>query len=181
MSQQRFRLKLDKAYRQRWVQHVQELSPDINPETIRLMDKLRMVSHALYQKMEQSLDESGVSFARYRVLMLLHHAELDGKAGLNPSEISEYQGTSRNTISALIRDLEAEALVERHLDKQDRRKFKICLTDNGRAFTKEHAHRHLKIADRCFTTLSPDEQAKLESLLEKVGQGILEQADLEKQ
>jgi DNA-binding MarR family transcriptional regulator len=159
--------------RERWVNFVQSLNPEIDPGAIRLMDQMRMVSHNLYQMGESSLASAGLSYARYRVLMgLMFCEEVEGRSELNPSEISERQGTSRNTISALIRDLEAEGLIERHLDRTDRRKFNIRLTEAGRARVHEHARRHFRIIGGCFSALTPEEQETLGRLLAKLGEQV---------
>lgn len=107
----------DQQKREKWLAFVQGLNAEIDP-SVRLMDKLRMVSHALHQIGEGSLADADLSYARFRLLMrLLFCEEFEGRTELNPSEISEKKGVSRNTVSSLIRDLEAEGLIERHLDQ----------------------------------------------------------------
>lgn len=159
--------------REKWVNLIQSLNPDIDPRAIRLMDEMRRVSHSLYQIGESSLAASGLSYAQYRILMSLFFCErMEGRAELNPSEISERQGTSRNTISALIRNLEEEGLIERDLDKEDRRKFNIRLTEAGRDLVGEHASKHMRIIAGCFSTLNGDEQEALSQILNKLGENI---------
>ncbi|MCZ7669864.1 MAG: MarR family winged helix-turn-helix transcriptional regulator [Chloroflexi bacterium] len=99
---------------------------------------------------------------------LLFAEQIGGRQDLNPSEISERQGTSRNTVSALIRNLEEEGLVERSLDPDDRRKFNIRLTENGRSLVTNHARQHFQTIGHCFTILSSDEQTTLSQLLNKL-------------
>lgn len=159
--------------REQWIAFVQTLNPEIDPRAIRLMDQMRMVSHALYQIGESSLEATGLSYAQYRILMSLFFCEqVSGRGQLNPSEISERQGTSRNTVSALIRNLEEAGLVERHLDKEDRRKFNIRLTEAGRALVRENASRHMHIIGNCFGVLEAEEQKQLSQLLAKLGASI---------
>jgi DNA-binding MarR family transcriptional regulator len=142
----------------------------MDPKAVGLMDQMHFVSRAIYHVGEQSLDEAGLSFAQYRVLMHLFFAEQMGdRSELNPSEISERQSVSRNTMSALIRNLEDEGLVERRLDPDDRRRFNISLTENGRALVIDHARQHLTRIGSCFTVLTSDEQESLFRLLRKVG------------
>ena len=160
----------DKEKRQKWMQFVQNFHPDIDPQTIRLMDELGFVSRSIYHLREQSIDEAGLSFAQYGVLMHLFFAEQMGEQGeLNPSEISERQGVSRNTMSSFIRNLEDEGLVERRLDPVDRRRFNISLTENGRHLVAAHMHDHLDTVGQCFSGLSPDERETLFALLQKLG------------
>lgn len=148
---------------------IQALDPAIDPQAIRLMDEFRSASKMIYHVGECSVDTVGLSFAQYRILMHLLFAEqIGGRQDLNPSEISERQGTSRNTVSALIRNLEEEGLVERSLDPDDRRKFNIRLTENGRSLVTNHARQHFQTIGHCFTILSSDEQTTLSQLLNKL-------------
>ncbi|MCB0033887.1 MAG: winged helix DNA-binding protein, partial [Anaerolineales bacterium] len=79
---------------------------------------------------------------------------------------------SRNTMSAFIRNLEEDELVERHLDPHDRRRFNICLTDKGRALVEQHTRTHLETVDHCFSTLDSAEQQTLFRLLQKLGEHL---------
>jgi DNA-binding MarR family transcriptional regulator len=163
----------DTQKRAHWLAFLESLSPDTDTHTIRLMAQMRMVAHALYQISENSLIAAGLSYAEYRLLLSLLYVEQDGDdSALNPSEISERLGTSRNTISTLIRNLEEEGLIARHLDRKDRRKFQICLTEAGRARVRDHAGRHFQTVARCFHGLNHAEQESLSALLEKLGRSV---------
>jgi DNA-binding MarR family transcriptional regulator len=110
-----------------------------------------------------------MSYARYRLLLgLFFSAEVEERDGLHPSEISERQGTSRNTISSLIRELEEEGLVERLLDRKDRRKFIIRLTPAGQDVIQEHSSRHMRMIAQCFSGLSAAEKEQLRNILAKL-------------
>ena len=158
---------------EKWLALMQELNSDVDPRTVRLLERLRMVSHSLYQLGEQSLETAGLSYARFRLLLnLLKSEELDGRCELNPSEISTRQGISRNTVSTLIRDLEEEGLIERRLDPHDRRRFNIRLMPDGRNLVREHSAAHFRAVAGCFEVLTPQEQQELGDLLAIVGQNI---------
>ena len=160
----------DKDKRRKWMQFMQGFNPQIDPQTMRLMDELGYVSRSIYHMGEQSVEDVGLSFAQYKVLMHLFFAEQMGeRTELNPSEISDRQGVRRNTMSSFIRNLEKEGLVERRLDAHDRRRFNISLTDAGRAVVSQHIRHHLETIDRCFSALSADEQKSLLNLLQKLG------------
>jgi DNA-binding MarR family transcriptional regulator len=166
---------LDSEKREKWICLLQEMQSDIDPKTVRLMEKMRRVAHALYQLGEGSLASVGLSFARFRLLMsLLVSEELDGRRELNPSEISARQGISRNTVSTLIRDLESEGLIERHLDNDDRRRFKISLTQAGRSLVRDNASQHYHIIAGCFGVLTSEEQDSLSHTLSKLDESITE-------
>ena len=163
----------DQEKRQKWMTFMQGFHPGIDPQTIRLMDEMGFVSRSIYHLSDQSLDEAGMSFAQYRVLMHLAFAEqIGGRSELNPSEISDRQGVSRNTMSAFIRSLEDQGLVERRLDPQDRRRFNISLTDRGRDVIRQNTRHHLETIDHCFHTLNADEMQDLIVLLQKLSVGV---------
>lgn len=160
--------------RRKWKAFVHTLAPDVNPQAIQLMDEIRLVSHALYQTGELSVVATGLSYAKMRLLIgLVFAEELEGREhGLNPSEISERQGTGRNTISNLIRALETEGQIKRSLDQDDRRRFNIKLTEAGRELIYTHVSSHLRVVAGCFEALDKDEQLELSRLLSKLGQGV---------
>lgn len=165
----------NKEKREKWMAFMQNFHPEIDPKAIRLMDELGFVSRSLFHMREQSIDEAGLSFAQYQVLMHLFFAEQMSEQGeLNPSEISERQGVSRNTMSAFIRNLEEDGLVERRLDPDDRRRFNISLTGNGRNLVTQYMHDHLDMVGRCFSALASDEQDTLFNLLQKLGTHVRE-------
>jgi DNA-binding MarR family transcriptional regulator len=157
--------------RRQWMAFIADIHPELDARALRLMDEMRMVAHAVHQLNEISLAETGLSPAQFRVLMMLLFCEHMGTSdGLNPSEISEYQGTSRNTISALIRGLEEDGLIVRQLDAHDRRKFNIHLTDAGRKLVMNHGAFHMRAAGEIFGVLSAEEMESLGELLRKLNQ-----------
>lgn len=159
--------------REKWIALLQEMQSDVDPKIVRLMDSMRQVSHALYQLGESSLVDAGLTFARFRLLMsLLVSEQLDDRDELNPSEISDKLGISRNTVSTLIRELEQEGLIERHLDHSDRRRFKIRLTAAGQTLIRGNTSQHYHIIGGCFDALSSEEQESLSSILAKLDASI---------
>lgn len=161
--------------REKWHDLIIALAAGANPRAVALGDQLRLIAHTLYQIGELSVTKTGVSFAKYRILVgLFFNEEVDDQCEMNPSQISKQQGTSRNTISALIRDLEEEGLIERSLDQHDRRKFNIQLTTAGRDLVREHISSHLHIIAACFDTLEDDEQQTLGRLLTKLSKGVFQ-------
>ncbi len=163
----------DKEKRQKMKLLFRRMNPDIDPEALQLMDSMRHVAHGLRQVGENSLAAADMSYARYRLLLgLFFSAEIEGREGLNPSEISERQGTSRNTISSLIRDLEDEGLIERLLDQDDRRKFIIRLTPSGRDVIQEHSNRHMRMIAQCFESLTTEERVDLRRILDKLAANL---------
>lgn len=157
------------AARQQLFDFVTQLCPGAEEKAIRAGSMLLRVAHALYQLHESSLADAGLSFAQYRLLMdLLFSEQFQACEGLNPSRLSERQGVSRNTVSALVRNLEEEGLVRRELDEGDRRRFIIALTDKGRALVRAHAGHHFQTVNDLFSLLSTEEKESLIAILEKL-------------
>lgn len=169
----RNRVLQDNERRQKWLQFMQNFHPEINPQTLHLMDQFGFVARSLAHMREQSIEEAGLSYAQYQVLMHLFFAEkMDGRNELNPSEISERQGVNRNTMSSFIRNLEKNGLIERRLDPNDRRRFNISLTTDGRDLVSHYASDHLAALNQCFSALSQTEQENLFGVLKKLGDHV---------
>jgi len=159
----------DRRFGEEWIEFVQIMNPNADPKSIRLMDEVRKSAHSLYLIGENSLAAAELSYAKYRLLMsLLMCEKFEGRRDLNPSEISERQGTSRNTISGLIRDLEADQLIERYLDPNDKRKFHIRLTEEGRVKVRLHANHHFQRIADCFDVLDDEEKEILGQMMRKL-------------
>ena len=153
---------------------VREVCPSADEASILLFAALHRTSANLMQHTEQDLEQAtGLTWPKYRLLLLLLHAEHSGQTdGILPSILSERQSIGRNTASALIRGLEDKGLVTRALDAADRRKFLIRLTPNGRRIVREQMGNHFRKLSTLFSTLSPDERAQLLDLLNRVAAGL---------
>jgi DNA-binding MarR family transcriptional regulator len=104
-----------------------------------------------------------------RLLEQEHHGNT---CGITPTEFSQNQHVSRNTISALLRGLEDQGYIERRLDPEDRRLFRIYLTEKGREIVKKRAPERITRANQMVSGLTPDEQAQLIHLLSKLFDSI---------
>jgi DNA-binding MarR family transcriptional regulator len=140
------------------------------------LDLLRMVRVAsnLYDMVgDEPLEAAGLSGPRWRLLLRLHREELGGHTeGVSPTHLSRCQNVSKNTISSLLRGLEEQNLVERTLDLEDKRVFRIRLTEAGRQMVLTTAPRHLAYLNELAAALAPDEQAQLITLLEKLNRSL---------
>ncbi|MDX1614839.1 MAG: MarR family winged helix-turn-helix transcriptional regulator [Candidatus Promineifilaceae bacterium] len=155
--------------RNKMIKVIEALDPDVDPQVVRLMDRLRHVALTLFRAGDSSLATAGLSYPKYHILMnLLFSEEGEGSGELHPSQLSERVGSSRNTISTLIGDLEEEGLVERNIDARDRRRINVGLTAAGRTLVRDHARRHLQAVAHCFSALEPDEMQELDQLLGKL-------------
>jgi DNA-binding MarR family transcriptional regulator len=109
------------------------------------------------------------------VLMRLLWEEHSGNcAGLTPTGLSHNQHVSRNTVSALLRGLEDQGLIVRKLDPDDRRVFRIALTETGRRIAQDMAPRNVDHLNSLISQLSQSDQSHLIILLSKLYQSLLD-------
>lgn len=126
---------------------------------------------------DHRLQEKGLSVPRLRLLLWLHAAEHHGnKDGLSPSRLSEFQHISKNTVSSLLDSLEKQGLVERTLNRADKRKFNIRITRAGRDLMRKTLPAHSANLTRAFAGLNIEEQNDLLKLLRKLRQSLALQA-----
>jgi DNA-binding MarR family transcriptional regulator len=121
-------------------------------------------SNVLEGRMEAKLSEVGLSLPKLAALDRLSQA---GES-LPLGQLAERLSCVKSNVTQLIDRLEADGLVNRTADPNDRRSRLAVLTDAGRkAYAKgrqiqENAEREL------FSTLTPGESASLHAILEKL-------------
>lgn len=121
------------------------------------------------------LQADELSLPRLSLLTWLYFGEqLGNTQGISPSRLSEIRHVSRNTISALLRSLEEEGLIERTLCEEDRRRFNIRLSPAGRDMVCLILPQQGPFLADLFLDLSKDEQATLIALLGKLRRSLRE-------
>lgn len=140
-------------------------------ELVRLVG---MVANAYASAVDENLRDAGLSWPRLGLLLRLMAEERCGIAdGLSPTHLSHHQNVSKNTISALLRGLEEQGLIERTLDSDDRRVFRIRLTDAGRQVIQAHAPGHIRLMNKLASGLTAEEQQQLTTLLAKLHRSLV--------
>jgi DNA-binding MarR family transcriptional regulator len=137
--------------------------------TARLLHDIHRAHHVIGGSHAEFLKPYNLTEAKFRLLMWLLMADsLDHPDGVLPSELSEFQGISRNTVSALLKSLNAQGLIERKHHPDDRRQVIITITDHGRALMEKIGSEYLAFVDSTLDTLTEDERRQLSCLLEKL-------------
>lgn len=88
--------------------------------------------------------------------------------GLTQAELSAKSQIDRTTMGGLIDRLEKEGLVERRSHPEDRRAYRICLSERGKALEPELTPLARKALEKLCAKLSHEEVETLKSLLEKI-------------
>lgn len=131
------------------------------------------LSRLLDSQLGEDLELSG---PRWRLLLRLFVEEYMGNTnGITPTDLSQSQRVSKNTISALLRGLETQGLIQRSLDTADLRAFRIQLAPAGREYLRTAAPRRIESLNHLLSGLSSQEQDQLTALLDKLQRSLMEQ------
>jgi DNA-binding MarR family transcriptional regulator len=87
---------------------------------------------------------------------------------LTQAELSDTTGIDRTTMGGLIDRLAKDVLVQRLPHPDDRRAYRICLTERGKSLEDELYPLAREVRERFLARLTPDEQDTLRILLEKL-------------
>ncbi len=135
-------------------------------ELFGLLHRLANLSEAIECQLSGALDLSG---PRWRLMMRLLAAEHMGNPdGITPTILSRSQRVSKNTISALLRGLEDQGLIQRTLDPKDLRVFRIQLTPKGREVIMQEVPKRVEGANSLIAVMPAEEVEQLMILLEKL-------------
>ena len=117
----------------------------------------------LANRIEQRLEPTGLSLPKLQ--MLTHLVE----AG-EPLPLGKLAGRSacaKSNVTQLVDRLEADGLVRREPDPDDRRSVRAVITDAGLCAYETAARAQAEAEAELLESLSPDEQQHLASLLER--------------
>lgn len=101
-------------------------------------------------------DETGVSAPKLSALSVLTFG--------GPQSLKSLAGAEQvtpATMSKLVSDLEADGLVAKRADREDKRGLRIEVTAKGRALMEEGRKRRLALLNKCLAKLTREERAKL--------------------
>ena len=128
---------------------------------------LYAASRLVVQAYRPLLDELGITYPQYLVLMVLWE-----KDGSSVSEIGARLSLDSGTLTPVLKRLAAQALVKRKRSKHDDRAVENWLTERGRALKLKAVEIPMQML--CRTTINLDEVVKLKTalapILEKLGE-----------
>ncbi|GAB6108076.1 MarR family transcriptional regulator [Fusibacter bizertensis] len=104
-----------------------------------------------------------LTIAQFGVLETLYHL-----GDLKICELIDKTLSTSGNMTVVIRNLEKEGLIERHVKAEDRRAFVIGLTDEGSRLIKEVFDAHLAVLEGFFINLDQDEKQLLQKMLKKL-------------
>ena len=159
--------------KRRFLEFIRRVCPTADATSVVLFGQLMHANNQLEQAAERNLGGAGLTWAKFRLLMSLFRGEQHGvTAGMQPSELSDMQGVSRNTVSSLIATLEKDGLITRELHGTDRRRFVIHLTSDGRKLMKTNMANQFKFLTECFTGFNASERQTFLDFLARLNQAL---------
>jgi DNA-binding MarR family transcriptional regulator len=133
----------------------------------RTAGRLHSAAIHLLRRLRAEDAASGLSAPRLSALSVIVFAARPPTLG----ELAEAEQVRPPTISRLVKELEAEGLVERLPDPDDRRVQRVRATDEGRRLLREGRARRVEALARDLESLPPGDLATLEAaadLLERL-------------
>jgi DNA-binding MarR family transcriptional regulator len=121
-------------------------------------------SGVLESRIEARLSEVGLSLAK---LAALHHLSEAGES-LPLGQLAERLACVKSNVTQLVDRLEADGLVSRAADANDRRSRLAVLSATGREAYARGRDIQQQAERELFAALTPDESAKLHELLAKL-------------
>ena len=147
------------------VARFQAILPQVDATGVQIFIRLLALGSECLLELDQVLGVHHLSHSRWIVLMLLRRREVWHAL---PSELAREQGITRATMSGLIRGLEAQGLVSRQPDEEDRRRTVIALTGEGAALVERVLPECLELMERTLSPLNDEEKGEFKRMLEKL-------------
>lgn len=146
---------------------------------VELLRLIKMTANAYDTALAERMRAEEISAPRWRMLLRLWMEEQAGCESLSPTQLSHAQKLSKNTVSAHLRSLEEQELIERELDADDLRQFRIRLTERGRDLVRRSTPGHMSFLNVLTADLAPGEIETLQMLLQKLHGSLLRHAQVE--
>ncbi|QYJ73871.1 MULTISPECIES: MarR family winged helix-turn-helix transcriptional regulator [Shewanella] len=125
-----------------------------------------LVSHlnvAIANELDQRLKRYQLDIKLWPVLFALWQEE-----GITQTELSRRCDVANYTMTRLLDQLQVQGLITRHQEADNRRAFKIFLTDEAKALEQDLIREAERVNDKFMAELDVEEQDLLMKLLNKI-------------
>jgi DNA-binding MarR family transcriptional regulator len=117
--------------------------------------------------LEETGGAHGLSLPQFEVLLVLNQEQ-----GLTQQELAGRLLVSKGNVCAMIARMEANGLVERRSDPDDRRANRVFPTKHGAGLLAKTVPEHQAVVDRVMGVLSDAELQTLYQLLDRLEEGL---------
>ena len=134
---------------------------EMNPADITGPIAVIFRNHLAY--MTRELKSYGFGWVQFEFLMILYHH----KEGVSQEFLAKRLMVSKATSTRAIQKLEAEGYVSRERDKDDRRAYKVYLTEKGKAMQEIIWQKLTDWVEITFSDFTPEEKETFRLMLKK--------------
>ena len=140
----------------------------VQPETQQssvLLESLVRTLHRYTSDLDAALERNGLSGAKLGVLQVL----VEAGEPLPLGQLAERLACVKSNITQLVDRIEADGLVQRVPDAEDRRSKRAVITAEGRRRYEIGMKIKVEVEHKLLHGLSPDEREQLATVLAKLG------------
>ena len=127
---------------------------------------LTTAQHSVFQHLSAKLTEYDITPSQYGVLSCLWQREF-----ATPKQISEILCLETSTISGVLDRMQKKGLIDRVINKEDRREVRVVPTDKGKALEAPITKIIDDVNDEVLRCFSSDEIAVLKNNLRIIADG----------
>jgi DNA-binding MarR family transcriptional regulator len=142
--------------------------PDLDYEVEGIVDRINSLQKKFRRDLEQTLAEHGLTWAEWKVLGSLWHANNDTPHCSSPGELAAELELSSGAMTSRIDKLERAGFVSRRPDPDDRRGVKVELTEAGSRAWLESTNAQAIKEVRVAAALTKRQQRELNALLRRL-------------
>ena len=143
-----------------------EQRPELNNSSLDVVVRVQELAKLLRRDEDEELAKLGLKMWEYDVLSALRRQ--GGGYSLPASDLARESMLSSGAMTNRIDRLESRALVERHVDPDDRRSVRVTLSLIGKTLIDKALESRLALADEQIALLDNEERHALAAGLRKV-------------
>ena len=128
------------------------------------MFSLLGAASSIHDFIESRLSPVGLSIPRLAALQRL----VDAGGSLPLGQLADRLACVKSNVTQLVDRLEAEGLVTRSPDPEDKRSRLAIITEEGRRLHQDGARIQREVEEQLFSTLSVDESVRLSEIISKL-------------
>lgn len=126
---------------------------------------IKILNNAVERQLNKELSRLGITYAQSTVVAFL---SLHTEERICQKDIECRLGLSHPTVSSILRRMEEKGMVESRPLESDRRCHAISLTEKSREMSGSIRENIQGITERVLEGISPEEEAELERLLQRM-------------
>ncbi len=127
---------------------------------------LTTAQHTVFQYLNAKLSQYDVTPSQYGVLSCLWQ-----KGYATPKQISEILCLETSTISGVLDRMQKKGLIDRTMDREDRREVRVMATEKGKALQEPISKIIDEVNEEVLKNFSPEEITTLKENLRTIAKG----------